>query len=153
MAHHRVTLLRRTFFEEESYANVLGAGAAQAEIFSEVAAERAGDKEKSLAVFDRWLELAMGAREQRRAPWRELIRLESAREQDRMPAGAAELALELTWPERRHRAPRAQAEEVQALHLFFIQWQLASGKRGEERARILDPHEAARPRASRGQAG
>jgi hypothetical protein len=121
MAHDGVALIRASGFEMESHPHLFGAGAAQAELTGEVAAERAGDKEQSLAVFDRWIELAVGAGEQWRAPWRELIRLEAAREQDRMPPGAAELALQLALTDGRHRAQRAQAEQVQAFKLLLIE--------------------------------
>src|ERR1035437_7824540 len=124
MAHDGVAFLRATGFEKESHTHVLGAGAAEAELTGKVAAERACDEEQCLAVFDRWIELAMGAGEQRRAPRREQIRLEAAREQDRMPTGAAELALQLALTEGRHRAQRAQAEQVQAFELFLIEREL-----------------------------
>src|ERR1700693_6193807 len=81
MAHKGVAFLGTTGFGKESHPHVLGAGAAQAELTREVAAERAGDKEQSLAVFDRRLELAMRARELRWQPRSELVRLVAAREQ------------------------------------------------------------------------
>ena len=124
MAHNGVAFLRATGFEKESHTHVLGAGAAEAELSGKVAAERAGDEEQGFAIFDRWIELAMGAGEQGRAPRRELIRLEAAREQNRMSPGAAELALELALTEGGHRAQRAQAEQVQAFELFLIEREL-----------------------------
>src|SRR5450759_5312461 len=124
MAHNGVAFLRATGFEKESHTHVLGAGAAEAELSGKVAAERAGDEEQGLAVFDRWIELAMGAREQGRAPWRERVRLHAARQEHRVSPGAAELALQLTLPEGGHRAQGAQAEQVQAFELFLIEREL-----------------------------
>src|SRR6476660_9452349 len=104
MAHEGVPALWFAHFETQSNPHVLGARAAEAELAREVAAERAGDEEQSLAVFDRRLELAMRARELRRQPRCELIRLEASRQQDRMSPGAAELALQLALAEGGHRA-------------------------------------------------
>jgi hypothetical protein len=89
MAHEGVAFLLGACFENESDPHVLGAGAAQAELAREVAAERASDEEESLTILDRWLELAMRAGELRWAPWRELIRLEAPRKQYRMSSGTA----------------------------------------------------------------
>ena len=66
----------------------------------------------------------MPAGELRWPPRRELIRLETPRQQDRMSPSAAELALQLALTERRHRAERAQAEQVEALELFLIERKL-----------------------------
>jgi hypothetical protein len=111
-------------FEKKSHAHVLGACAAQSELAGKVAAECASDEEESLAILNRWLELAMCAGELGWLPRRELIRLEAARELDRMSPGAAELALQLALAEGRHRAKGAQAEQVQTFELFLIEWKL-----------------------------
>jgi len=66
----------------------------------------------------------MRAREQRRAPGRELIGLEAARKQDRVPARASELALQLTLTQGGHRPHGAKAEQVQAFELLLIERQL-----------------------------
>src|SRR5437899_2134280 len=113
MAHQRVAFLTGTRFEKEPHPYVLGARAAQAKFAGEVAAERAGDEEQGFSVFDGWIELAIGAREHWRAPWRELIRLQAAREQDCMPPRAAELALQLALTDCSHRAECSQTEQVQ----------------------------------------
>src|ERR1700686_2186804 len=89
----------------------------------------------------------MRAGEKWRAPWRELVGLETSREQDRMPPVAAELALQLARADRGHGAKRAQAQEVQALELLRVEWKLARRKRGEEGPCLVDLHDAARPRA------
>ncbi|OLB81272.1 MAG: hypothetical protein AUI15_40105 [Actinobacteria bacterium 13_2_20CM_2_66_6] len=62
----------------------------------------------------------MRAREEWRAPSLERIGLEAAREQHSMTPLVTELALELTWPHRRHRAESAQAEQVQSLLLLCV---------------------------------
>jgi hypothetical protein len=75
MAHQGVALLMRRGLEKKSHKNLLGARAAQAELGCKVVAQRSRDEQKSLAIFDWWIELPVHAGEKRRTPWRELIRL------------------------------------------------------------------------------
>src|SRR5439155_10158640 len=65
-------------FADEAHAHLLRAGAAQAELLGEVAAQRARDEEQGLAILHRRLELPVGAREHRRLTWRQMIGLEPA---------------------------------------------------------------------------
>ena len=124
MADDRGAFVRVARLEKNSYSHVLGPRAAQAELAGEVAAQRSGDEQQSLAVFHRWLELAVGAGEEWWAPWHQLIGLVAAREQDRMASLAAELALQLPRSEGRHRSERAQPEQVEAFELFLVQREL-----------------------------
>src|SRR5579859_620385 len=134
-------------FADEAHAHLLGAGTAQAQLLRQVSAQRAGDEEQRLAILDRRLELPVRAREHRRLPGRQLIGLEPAREQHRASAFTAQLALELARSDRRDRAERAQPEKVESLHLLVVEQELASGERGEERARVVDLQEATWSRA------
>src|SRR5450759_1403798 len=108
MAHDRLTMLRLGGLEHQPHTNALGARPAQAELLREVATQRVRDEQQGLAVFDRLLELSMRAGEKRRTPRRELVGLETSCEQDRVPSVAAELALQLAWTDRRHRAKCAK---------------------------------------------
>src|SRR5712692_5927670 len=108
MADDRFTSFRIHSLEQKTQANVLGARTANAELNSQVVAERAGDEEQRLAIFNRWLELAMRAREHRRTPRVELVRLEAAREKHCMPAHSSKLTLELARADGRDRTKGAK---------------------------------------------
>src|SRR5438094_9195040 len=127
--------------EDESHPRVLGTGGAEPELMGQVAAQRAGDEEKRLAILDRLSELPVCAREKWWAPRFELIGFEALREQHRVPPIATELAFELARTDRRDRAERAQAEQVEALSLLRVEGQLARGKRSQELARVSDTQE------------
>src|SRR5437879_7536025 len=101
--------------EDESHPHVLGACAAQPQLIGQVAAQRAGDEEKRLAILDRLSELPVCAREKWWAPRFELIWFEATRQQHRVPPIPTQLAFELAQTYRRDRAERAQAEQVEAL--------------------------------------
>lgn len=149
MADDRVTLVMLIRFVDEPHPHTLRARAAQSQLRGKVAAESASDKEERFSILDRRLELAMHAREQRRAPRSELIRFRTAREQDSMPAGATELALQLPGADRGHGAQGAQAEQVEPFQLLFIKWKLTRSKWGEESPWVIDLHETTWSRAGR----
>src|SRR5438094_7729066 len=90
--------------EDESHPRVLGTGAAQPQLIGEVAAQRAGDEEKRLALLARLSELPVCAREKWWAPRFELIGFAALREQPRVLPIATELAFELARTYRRDRA-------------------------------------------------
>src|SRR5437879_8292770 len=98
--------------EDESHPHVLGACAAQPQLIGEVAAQRAGDEEKRLAILDRLSELPVHAREKWWAPRFELIWFEASREQRRVPPIATEMAFELARAASSHRAVRVNAAQV-----------------------------------------
>ncbi len=153
MADDSLALLGQRGFELQLHAHLFRTRAAQSQLFGEVAAQRARDEEHCLAIFDRLFELSMSAGKERRAPWRQLIRLEATREQDRMPAIATELALQLARADRRHRAQRAKTQEIQAFELFNVEWELVRREGSEEGLRLVHLHEAAGSRARRGEPG
>src|SRR2546430_11453440 len=95
MPNDRLPLLVLRGLESHSHADLLCPRAPQAELVSEVTAQRAGDEEQRLAILDRLAELAMGAGEERRTPGHELGWLEAACEQHRGTFLPAELALQL----------------------------------------------------------
>src|SRR5581483_2370733 len=125
MAHERIAGLLIGALEAQADADVLGGGAAHAELFGEVVAERAGDEEQGFAVLDGIGELAVRARVHRWAPGFEAVRLEPAGEEDGAPSGRAELALELALADRRDVAEGSQPEEVEPLRLLGVEQQLA----------------------------
>ena len=88
---------------------------------SKVAAQRTRDEEQRLAVLDRVTKLPVRAREKRRPPGVEVIRLGATREQHRAPSIATELALELAGADGCDLAKRAQAEQVQSFELFGVE--------------------------------
>src|SRR5260370_42513478 len=94
-------------------------------------------------------ELAMRARDLRRSAGSELVGCRAPREQARMPARAAELAVELARPDCRHRAQRAQPEQVESFELLVVEGKLTRGQRSEESARVFDLHKTAWPRTRR----
>src|SRR5439155_4100014 len=102
--------------------------AAKPQLVRQVAAQRARDKEQRLAVLDRFAELPMRAREKRRSPRLELIRLQAAREQDRVPPVATELAFQRAWTDRRDRAESAQAKQIKPFELLSVERQLTRAK-------------------------
>jgi hypothetical protein len=136
-AHFRIGRL-----EEKPYANVLRPRASKAELPCEVVAQRAGDEEQRLAVFDRRLELAMRAGEHRRTPRVELVGLETACKKHRIPAVSSELALELARADGRDCPKRAKAKKIEALLLLVVEWELVRAQRGKELACIVDTDEA-----------
>ena len=153
MADDGVALFGLTSFKKQPYTHLLGARATKTELFREVIAQRASDEEKGFSVFDRFFELPVRAREHRRAPWCELIRLETTRQQHSVPAVTSELTLQLSRADGRHRTERAKTQKVKALQLLLIERELVRRERGEERARIFDLHEAAWSRARCGELG
>src|SRR5258708_15444885 len=162
MGHDRLTLFGIRLkgalrapgpFDPQPHPHLLRAGAAQTQLFGEVAAKRARDEQHRFAIFDRLLELSMRAREKRRTPGRELVRLEATREQDSMAPVAAELALQLARADCRHRAQRAKTKQVKAFELLSVERKLVSGEGSEEGLRGVDLHETARSRARRGEPG
>src|SRR5256886_12650643 len=109
-----LSLLGLGGLEYESHPHVLGAGAAKPELIGQVAAQRAGDEEKRLAILDRLSELPVCAREKWWAPRFELIWFEATRQQHRVPPIAAQLAFQLARTDRRHGADRAQPQQAVA---------------------------------------
>src|SRR5439155_17062115 len=120
----RFALFRFAGFKVEPYPQMFGPRAAKAQLFREVAAQRPGDKQQSLAVLDRFAELAVHARKERRLPCHELIGLEASREQDSVPSVATELAFQLTRTDRRDISQRAQSEKIKSLELLGVERQL-----------------------------
>src|SRR5713226_3532008 len=100
MADERFARIGLGRFVGQAHANPLRSCAAQAELRGQVAAKRARDEEQRLTIFHWGLELAMRARELRRPPGIDIVWFRAAREQDRMPARAAELAFELARADR-----------------------------------------------------
>src|SRR5438445_13899069 len=97
-----LSLLGLGGLEDESHPHVLGAGAAKPELIGQVAAQRAGDEEKRLAILDRLSELPVCAREKWWAPRFALIGPKASCEQDGVPPIASELAFELARAARGH---------------------------------------------------
>src|SRR5947199_5867378 len=125
MAHDGFARFDVAVFAGEAHAHLLCSGASQPKLICKVPAQRARDEEQGLAILDRRLELPVRAREHRRLPRRQLIRLEPACEQHRASAFATQLALELARSDRRNRIERAQSEKVEALHLLAVEPELA----------------------------
>ena len=130
---------------------MFGPRAAKAQLFRKVAAQRPGDEQQSLAVLDRFAELAVRARKERRLPCHELIGLDASREQDSVPSVATELAFQLTRTDCRDISQRAQSEKIKSLELLGVERQLTRSNRREECSSVFHRHQATRPRARRGE--
>ena len=83
---------------------MFGPRTAQSKLVREVATQRPGDEEQSLAILDRFTELPVRAGEEWWAPDFEPVRLEPARSQHRVPAIATQLAFQLARTDRSNRA-------------------------------------------------
>src|SRR5437868_13566757 len=106
--------------EAKSHHHVLRARAAQPQLIRQVTAQCAGDEQERLTILNRLSELPVCAREEWWTPRFELIGFEASREQHGVPPVATELAFELARTNRRHRAERAQAKQVESLSLLRV---------------------------------
>src|SRR5205814_10233120 len=147
----RFALFRFAGFKVEPYPHMLGPRAAKAQLFRKVAAQRPGDEQQSLAVLDRFAELAVRARKERRLPCHELIGLDASREQDSVPSVATELAFQLTRTDCRDISQRAQSEKIKSLEVLGVERQLTRSNRREVCSSVFHRHQATRPRARRGE--
>jgi hypothetical protein len=99
---------------------VLGSRTTKPQLIRQVGAQRTSDEEQCLAIANWFTELPVRARERRRLPRLEQIRLVTTREQNRVPSVATQLAFQLTRSDRRHRSQRAKTEQVESFELLRV---------------------------------